>query len=406
MSRSASKLAHLAAERVPLDVGSRRGRGGRGRARSSRRTCRRSARRTSGAPRRARRAASGGRSRSTRRRGRSARRGPRAAPAGAPRPARRRGAAAPPRARGSSPARRGRRSEAACSTARSVERLLGGAVAGRRARAATIRKPVNGEDERRHPAVEGRHDAGEPRRESAARPRAHSVAKCAEARSSAIDAKHRPARPLRRVPDRHVDERDDAHERPARVAGMPPVEERTADQQAGCEVVPEGGRPVEPRCPTTRYTSPTKSVTTADQLPPPEMRSVTKSQPTRTPTSVMSGKRNRRPSSADRGEHEQIEREPRDGEAVERRAPGADVVEPAEPVPERADEHGPRDDRREREDAGRKPAAAPLVAEREPVEDDEHEQRPERRTRRRRTATRGIRARRAQRRGRSGRPHR
>ncbi len=43
--------------------------------------------------------------------------------------------------------------------------------------------------------------------------------------------------------------------------------------------------------------SPTKSVTTADQFPPPEMRSVMKSQPTKTPTDAIKGKRKRRMSS-------------------------------------------------------------------------------------------------------------
>src|SRR5438045_2962865 len=49
--------------------------------------------------------------------------------------------------------------------------------------------------------------------------------------------------------------------------------------------------------PAAKYASPTSSVTTADQLPPPETRSVTKNQPTKTPIDAMKGKRKRRMSS-------------------------------------------------------------------------------------------------------------
>src|SRR5438552_13856469 len=49
--------------------------------------------------------------------------------------------------------------------------------------------------------------------------------------------------------------------------------------------------------PAAKYASPTKSVTTADQLPPPETRSVMKNQPTKTPIAAMNGNRKRRMSS-------------------------------------------------------------------------------------------------------------
>src|SRR3979411_1633275 len=50
--------------------------------------------------------------------------------------------------------------------------------------------------------------------------------------------------------------------------------------------------------PAAKYASPTNSVTTADQLPPPEMRSVTKIQPTNAEMDAMNGKRKRRRSAS------------------------------------------------------------------------------------------------------------
>src|SRR5947209_13090527 len=49
--------------------------------------------------------------------------------------------------------------------------------------------------------------------------------------------------------------------------------------------------------PTAKYTSPTKRVTTALQLPPPEITSVKKTQPTNTPIDAMKGNLKRRMSS-------------------------------------------------------------------------------------------------------------
>ena len=81
---------------------------------------------------------------------------------------------------------------------------------------------------------------------------------------------------------------------------------------------------------------PTRNVTVADQLPPPDSRSVTKNQAVRTITSTSSGNAEQGERDQRRGERQQRQGQPCEIEAAERRA----IVEPACPGEEGADEAG------------------------------------------------------------------
>ena len=267
----------------------------------------------------------------------------------------RRAARSTPRARGSCPARRGRRSEAASPR---LDCRGGYSDAARRAAAEPERdeeEADDGEHERGHPVA--RRHLG-PELHTAVRPGRREVLR---GREEPERAEHGPARAPRARADADVEEADERDQRPVRVAAVPPVEQRAADQDARRKVEPEAVRPllagVDPRAdreveePDEERHDRRPVAAARDQVDDEEPRSQRRSA-----RSAGSGRSAATITAATKTSSIEPSRprwKPWNGEVPIRGR------QPAEPLPERADERGERDHRREPEDAAGEPEAPP-----------------------------------------------
>ncbi len=163
-----------------------------------------------------------------------------------------------------------------------------------------------------------------------------------------------------------------------RVAAVPPVEQRAADQDRRGEMNPEAVRPllggVDPRAdreveePGEERHDRRPVAAARDQVDHEEGPGRGHDQHDQR-EAVDRQRRHRRE------EHEQHEREQAEVEALERRV-AVEGRQPAEPLPHRGDERGEREHRREPEDPAGEPEAPSPEPQRDRLQHDEDEQRP------------------------------